>query len=168
MDDIRGAKGKGTNLMQKKIEYPSLVEQAYGILASRGITGVSKLALFNNMVNQGLLNKNGQPTAKALENGLIEAADYNDLNPIQQFKADYPQFSAVPDKFFQVDEQNNVLIGFKGFAFYTTELIDSRTATIKELVSAKQVLAEFKEYGLTDQQLQLADKLIKLIDRITI
>lgn len=64
--------------MQKKIEYPSLVEQAYGILASRGITDVSKLALFNNMVNQGLLNKNGQPTAKALENGLIEAADYND------------------------------------------------------------------------------------------
>lgn len=50
--------------MQKKIEYPSLVEQAYGILASRGITGVSKLALFNNMVNQGLLNKHGQPTKK--------------------------------------------------------------------------------------------------------
>lgn len=154
--------------MQKKIEYPALVEQMHAYLISRGINNVSKLTLFNEMVKDGMINKNGQPTAKALENGLIEAADYNDLNPIQQFKADYPQFSAVPDKFFQVDEQNNVLIGFKGFAFYTTELIDSRTATIKELVSAKQVLAEFKEYGLTDQQLQLADKLIKLIDRITI
>lgn len=90
--------------MQKKIEYPALVEQMHAYLISRGINNVSKLTLFNEMVKDGMINKNGQPTKKAIENGLIEAADYNDLNPIQQFKADYPQFSAVPNKFFQVDE----------------------------------------------------------------
>ena len=144
--------------MQKKIEYPVLVEQMHAYLISRGINNVSKLTLFNEMVKDGMINKNGQPTAKALENGLIEAADYNDLNPIQQFKADYPQFSAVPDKFFQVDEQNNVLIGFKGFAWY---------ASIQELNATKQILALYKQRGLTDQSEQQANSLIESIDRLS-
>lgn len=153
--------------MQKKIEYPALVEQMHAYLISRGITNVSKLTLFNEMVKDGMINKNGQPTAKALENGLIEAADYNDLNPIQQFKADYPQFSAVPDKFFQVDEQNNVLIGFKGFAWYASRLINDENASIQELNAAKQILALYKQRGLTDQSEQQANSLIESIDRLS-
>lgn len=153
--------------MQKKIEYPALVEQMHAYLISRGINNVSKLTLFNEMVKDGMINKNGQPTAKALENGLIEAADYNDLNPIQQFKADYPQFSAVPDKFFQVDEQNNVLIGFKGFAWYASRLINDENASIQELNAAKQILVLYKQRGLTDQSEQQANSLIESIDRLS-
>lgn len=153
--------------MQKKIEYPVLVEQMHAYLISRGINNVSKLTLFNEMVKDGMINKNGQPTAKALENGLIEAADYNDLNPIQQFKADYPQFSAVPNKFFQVDEQNNVLIGFKGFAWYASRLINDENASIQELNAAKQILIIYKQRGLTDQSEQQANSLIESIDRLS-
>lgn len=153
--------------MQKKIEYPALVEQMHAYLISRGINNVSKLTLFNEMVKDGMINKNGQPTAKALENGLIEAADYNDLNPIQQFKADYPQFSAVPNKFFQVDEQNNVLIGFKGFAWYASRLINDENASIQELNAAKQILIIYKQRGLTDQSEQQANSLIESIDRLS-
>ena len=153
--------------MQKKIEYPDLVEHMHAYLISRGINNVSKLTLFNEMVKDGMINKNGQPTAKALENGLIEAADYNDLNPIQQFKADYPQFSAVPDKLFQVDEQNNVLIGFKGFAWYASRLINDENASIQELNATKQILALYKQRGLTDQSEQQANSLIESIDRLS-
>ena len=153
--------------MQKKIEYPVLVEQMHAYLISRGINNVSKLTLFNEMVKDGMINKNGQPTAKALENGLIEAADYNDLNPIQQFKADYPQFSAVPDKFFQVDEQNNVLVGFKGFAWYASRLINDENASIQELNATKQILALYKQRGLTDQSEQQANSQIESIDRLS-
>ena len=153
--------------MQKKIEYPVLVEQMHAYLISRGINNVSKLTLFNEMVKDGMINKNGQPTAKALENGLIEAADYNDLNPIQQFKADYPQFSAVPDKFFQVDEQNNVLIGFKGFAWYASRLINDENASTQELNATRQILALYKQRGLTDQSEQQANSLIESIDRLS-
>lgn len=153
--------------MQKKIEYPALVEQMHAYLISRGINNVSKLTLFNEMVKDGMINKNGQPTKKAIENGLIEAADYNDLNPIQQFKADYPQFSAVPDKFFQVDEQNNVLIGFKGFAWYASRLINDENASIQELNATKQILALYKQRGLTDQSEQQANSLIESIDRLS-
>ena len=153
--------------MQKKMEYPVLVEQMHAYLISRGINNVSKLTLFNEMVKEGMINKNGQPTAKALENGLIEAADYNDLNPIQQFKADYPQFSAVPDKLFQVDEQNNVLIGFKGFAWYASRLINDENASIQELNATKQILALYKQRGLTDQSEQQANSLIESIDRLS-
>lgn len=153
--------------MQKKIEYPVLVEQMHAYLINRGINNVSKLTLFNEMVKDGMINKNGQPTAKALENGLIEAADYNDLDPIQQFKADYPQFSAVPDKFFQVDEQNNVLIGFKGFAWYASRLINDENASIQELNATKQILALYKQRGLTDQSEQQANSLIESIDRLS-
>ena len=153
--------------MQKKIEYPVLVEQMHAYLISRGINNVSKLTLFNEMVKEGMINKNGQPTAKALENGLIEAADYNDLNPIQQFKSDYPQFSAVPDKLFQVDEQNNVLIGFKGFAWYASRLINDENASIQELNATKQILALYKQRGLTDQSEQQANSLIESIDRLS-
>ncbi|NME34617.1 hypothetical protein HF864_07580 [Lactobacillus sp. MRS-253-APC-2B] len=153
--------------MQKKIEYPVLVEQMHAYLISRGINNVSKLTLFNEMVKDGMINKNGQPTKKAIENGLIEAADYNDLNPIQQFKAYYPQFSAVPDKFFQVDEQNNVLIGFKGFAWYASRLINDENASIQELNATKQILALYKQRGLTDQSEQQANSLIESIDRLS-
>ena len=57
--------------MKNIIEYPSLVEQAYGMLLSQGITNVSKLALFNELVKQHLLDANGQPTKKALKEGYI-------------------------------------------------------------------------------------------------
>lgn len=49
--------------MQKKIEYPALVKQMHAYLISRGINNVSKLTLFNEMVKDGMINKNGQPTA---------------------------------------------------------------------------------------------------------
>ncbi|WP_270648778.1 hypothetical protein [Limosilactobacillus mucosae] len=153
--------------MQKKIEYPALVEQMHAYLISRGINNVSKLTLFNEMVKDGMINKNGQPTKKAIENGLIESVDYEELNSVEQFKAEYPQFSAVPDKFFLVDDQNRGLLTFEGFIWYASRLIKDENASIQELNATKQILIIYKQRGLTDQSEQQANSLIESIDRLS-
>lgn len=95
--------------MQLRIEYPALVEQAYAVFLSRGITGISKLTIFNELVNQGLLTKNGQPTQKAFDEGLVESAEGD---PIKRFKVAYPVMANIPDQHFKVQDGHVLMDGY--------------------------------------------------------
>lgn len=150
--------------IKKDIKYPSLVEQAYNFILSRGITGVSKLILFNKMVQDGMLDKNGSPTEKALQSGLVESLDYEELNPIQKFKYDYPQFESIPNDCFSEDDQGRVKISFKGILLYIIQILDKDNPTQQELTGAKHILNAAKEYNLTEIEENAASKLIVLVD----
>ena len=58
--------------MKFNIKYPNLVEQAYNQLKKEGFS-VTKAQVYKRMLNIGMIEKDGMPTQKALDNGLIES-----------------------------------------------------------------------------------------------
>ena len=57
--------------MKFNIKYPNLVEQAYNQLKKDGFS-VTKAQVYKRMLDIGMIEKDGTPTQKALDNGLIE------------------------------------------------------------------------------------------------
>lgn len=80
------------------IQYPALVEQAYNLLISQGVKEVSKQDIYKKLVAEKMLDENGEPTQKAIEQGLVEPA----ITPIEVFKAKFPIFAPIDDKYFNV------------------------------------------------------------------
>lgn len=80
------------------VQYPPLVEQAYNYMLSQGNVQVTKQEVYKMMVSSGMLNEDGTPTKKALKMGLVEEA----TDPISLFKANYPIFASVDDKYFKL------------------------------------------------------------------
>ena len=146
--------------MKNIIEYPSLVEQAYGILASRGITGVSKLALFNELVKENLLDTNGQPTKKAIKEGYIKKYRRDNMSPIKKFKYDYPRFAFLPDSCFKVDH-GAIAISLRGISLYIQRLTRDEQVTEKELHEGQQLLNDWikENKNLTQKQQRLIQNL---------
>lgn len=128
--------------MKNIIEYPSLVEQAYGMLLSQGITNVSKLALFNKLVKENLLDTNGQPTKKAIKEGYIKKYRRDNMSPIKKFKYDYPRFAFLSDSCFKVDH-GAIAISLRGIALYIQRLTRDEQVTEKELHEGQQLLNDW-------------------------
>ncbi|MGP3638794.1 hypothetical protein [Lentilactobacillus hilgardii] len=79
------------------IIYPELVEQSHAYLLSRSVD-VSKDVVYRNMIKCHLIDQNGQPTRKAIDEGLVSEA--NDPNSLALFKARNPLFLPYDDRHF--------------------------------------------------------------------
>lgn len=77
--------------------YPELVEQSHAYLLSRGVD-VSKDVVYRNMIKCHLIDQNGQPTQKAIDEGLV--SETNDPNSLAVFKAQNPLFLPYDDRYF--------------------------------------------------------------------
>lgn len=102
------------------IKYPNLIEQAYNQLKKEGFS-VTKAQVYKRMLNIGMIEKDGMPTQKALDNGLIESPQ----DPIKMFKAQYPIFSIVDDKHFKVID-GIVKIDAKGITQTSTYILNNK------------------------------------------
>lgn len=89
----------------KAKEYPSLVEQVYyhATLSGKG-GGMTKQFIFDQLKKQGLLDKFGQPTPKAIKSGAVKETK----SPIEKFKANNPSLIDIPDSDFNVNDRGDV------------------------------------------------------------
>ena len=80
--------------MNFNIKYPPLVEQAYSHLLSIGLYP-NKDKLYKMLVDEGMIDELGNPTQRAINEGLVEVAGNN---PIERFKAENPLVAHISDK----------------------------------------------------------------------
>lgn len=85
-----------------RVIYPPLVEQAYQFISSQGIEA-TKEDVYRMMVSEGMLTQNGNPTEKALNQGLVK--EYKQQHDtLKAFKRDYRLFRNYPAKEFTKQE----------------------------------------------------------------
>ena len=81
-----------------EIVYPPLVEQSYQFITQQGIS-VTKADVYQMMVTEGMLTQTGDPTKKALEQGIV--TEYKQQHrTLKEFKREYPIFRGYPVKEF--------------------------------------------------------------------
>lgn len=85
-----------------EIIYPPLVEQSYQFITQQSIA-VTKAEVYQMMVSEGMLTQTGEPTKKALEQGIV--TEYKQQHrTLKEFKQEYPIFKGYPVKEFTQQE----------------------------------------------------------------
>ena len=123
--------------MNFNIKYPPLDEQAYSHLLSIGLYP-NKDKLYKTLVDEEMIDELGNPTQRAIDEGLVEVAGNN---PIERFKAENPLIAHVPDEHFKV-RNNQVLMDCYAVRVATTAILNDATATQEQKENAQSLLDE--------------------------
>lgn len=105
-----------------RILYPSLVEDAYNIVTQTGTVKPDKVndvkaRIYRIMVQKGMLNEDGSPTQKAIDEGLVasfsldEQGEY-EPDTLAGLKRMYPMYEGFGDKHFIKTEQGWAADGY--------------------------------------------------------
>ncbi|MBZ2406126.1 hypothetical protein [Liquorilactobacillus hordei] len=86
--------------MKLETIYPSLVEQMYSAMKNSGVTGIDKALIYKEMVEDKMIDANGTPTKKALNERLVTDATERSNMTLLEFKKIYPIFKKFPAKEF--------------------------------------------------------------------
>ncbi|MFT8743226.1 hypothetical protein [Lentilactobacillus hilgardii] len=130
-------------MQDDQIIYPELVEQSHAYLLSRGVA-VSKDVVYRNMIKFHLIDQNGQPTQKAINEGLV--SETNDPNSLAVFKAQNPLFLPYDDRhFIWVAELQEWTADLYVAKDVSKRILDGRVVGDKE--HAKAVLNYLKKQG---------------------
>ena len=121
--------------MKFNIQYPSLIEQAYNHLLSIGLHP-NKDKLYKMLVVKGMIDELGNPTQRAIDEGLIEVAK---SNPIERFKAGNPLFAHIPDEHFKV-HKGQVLMDCYALKTVSTTVLNDPEATAEQKENAQSLL----------------------------
>ena len=81
-----------------QIIYPPLVEQAFQFITSQGIE-TTKDQLYKKMVEDGLLTETGDPTKKAIDQGIVDVYQQKH-ETLKEFKKEYPIFKVYGESEF--------------------------------------------------------------------
>lgn len=89
---------------EANIIYPDLVERSYQIMKSQGVQ-ITKAKLYKKLIESGMLDKYGQPTQMALDEGLVDTytrLDDGTYQPqsLETFKQDNPMYAGYADNHF--------------------------------------------------------------------
>lgn len=89
---------------EANIIYPDLVERSYQIMKSQGVQ-ITKAKLYKKLIESGMLDKYGQPTQMALDEGLVDTyarLDDGTYQPrsLETFKNDNPMYADYADNHF--------------------------------------------------------------------
>ena len=123
--------------MNFNIKYPPLVEQAYSHFLSIGLYP-NKDKLYKMLVDEGMIDELGNPTQRAINEGLVEVAGNN---PIERFKAENPLFAHIPDEHFKV-QNNQVLMDCYAVRVASTTILNDPSATQEQKENAQSLLDE--------------------------
>lgn len=121
--------------MNFNIKYPPLVEQAYSHFLSIGLHP-NKDKLYKMLVDEGMIDELGNPTQRAIDEGLVEVASNN---PIERFKAENPLFAHIPDEHFKV-QNNQVLMDCYAVRVASTTILNDPSATQEQKENAQSLL----------------------------
>lgn len=86
-----------------KIKYPQLVEQAFDILSKSVPLNMAKANsikadIYRELVAEGVLDENGQPTQLAFDKGLIDGGRHQTL---AEYKQEFPQLKGFSSDHFK-------------------------------------------------------------------
>ncbi|PTM21077.1 hypothetical protein DA798_12135 [Lactobacillus sp. PFC-70] len=86
-----------------KIKYPQLVERAFDILnesfpLDMTKANIIKADIYRELVAEGALDENGQPTQLAFDKGLIDGGRHQTL---AEYKQEFPQFKGFSSDHFK-------------------------------------------------------------------
>ena len=135
MADLTPLKRKDKQTMKFNIQYPPLVEQAYSHFLSIGLHP-NKDKLYKMLVDEGMIDERGNPTQRAINEGLVEVAGNN---PIERFKAENPLFAHIPDEHFKV-QNNQVLMDCYAVRVAATTILNDPSATQEQKENAQSLL----------------------------
>ena len=121
--------------MKFNVKYPMLVEQAYNQLIAGGLKP-RKDKLYKMLVDEGMIDELGNPTQRAINEGLVEVAGNN---PIERFKAENPLVAHIPDEHFKVQD-NQVLMDCYAVRVASTTILNDPTATQEQKENAQSLL----------------------------
>lgn len=122
--------------MKFNIQYPPLVEQAYSFMLANGLQ-VKKDQVYKFLVESNMIDEHGNPTQKAIEDGLINKAGDDDL--IGQFKARNPLFSCIPDNHFKVFN-GQVVVDKYALKQAAKTVLNDPTASAEQKANAQSLL----------------------------
>ena len=97
-------KEENNAMNENNIIYPDLVEHSYQIMKSQGVQ-ITKEKLYKKLVKSDMLDKYGQPTQMALDEGLVDTytrLDDGTYQPksLETFKQDNPMYADYADNHF--------------------------------------------------------------------
>ncbi|MBS0954697.1 hypothetical protein [Lactiplantibacillus plantarum] len=86
-----------------KIKYPQLVEQAFEIMKNKAPLNIAnaneiKSAIYRELVDEGALDENGQPTQLAFSKGLVDGGRHQTL---AEYKQEFPQLKGFSANHFK-------------------------------------------------------------------
>lgn len=105
-----------------KVIYPPLVEQSYQLFKAQG-TELSKDKVYKVLIANGMINERGEPTKKAVSEGLVAVFNREHLS-LTEFRKEYPVFDKYSDDMF---------IQFDGIWYVSSEIIPSLSERINSL-----------------------------------
>ncbi|HJF29623.1 MAG TPA: hypothetical protein K8V41_02525 [Ligilactobacillus saerimneri] len=86
---------------ETKLFNSPLVIDAYDMATADGIkTTIPEIA--NALIEAGMITQDGEPTARAIKEGLVERKLMTDHDAIADFKAKYKEFALLSDEYFKV------------------------------------------------------------------
>lgn len=88
------------------------------------------------LVVEGMIDELGNPTQRAIDEGLIEVAK---SNPIERFKAGNPLFAHIPDEHFKV-HKGQVLMDCYALKTASTTVLNDPEATAEQKENAQSLL----------------------------
>lgn len=118
------------------IVYPTLVEQAYYGMLKRGYD-YPKEEIYKALIEANLIDENGNPTQDTLDNNLVEECDSDVL---KRFKAQYPIFMGVDDKYFTVTKRKDVLVNVAGIEKFAKTMLLANSTTRYQKKKARALL----------------------------
>ncbi|TBX38090.1 hypothetical protein EUZ87_14210 [Lactiplantibacillus paraplantarum] len=99
-----------------RVLYPRLVEEAYNYIAKaepavKNAPNAVKSEIYSKMVNDGIIDENGEPTQTAIDRGFIDGDSELDYEPatLTKFKAMYPCYKEYDDSHFSHTDQGWVI-----------------------------------------------------------
>ena len=142
MADLTPLKRKDKQTMNFNIKYPPLVEQAYSHFLSIGLYP-NKDKLYKMLVDEGMIDELGNPTQRAINEGLVEVAGNN---PIERFKAENPLMAHIPNEHFKV-QNNQVLMDCYAVRVASTTILNDPSAPQEQKENAQSLLDKVNSLG---------------------
>jgi len=136
-----------------KIVYPSLVEDAYSIAKQAGTIAPGKVndvkaQIYRIMVHEGMLTENGNPTQKAVDQGLViglSEDSQSEPDTLSGFKRMYPIYDGYSDDHFRKTSMGWVIDAYvmRGVA---NQVLDSPDSTEEQRQTAYSMLQQLEKY----------------------
>ncbi|WP_076635046.1 hypothetical protein [Lactiplantibacillus plantarum] len=95
-----------------RVLYPKLVEEAYNYIAKaepavKNAPNAVKSEIYSKMVNDGIIDENGEPTQECVNRGFVDGGSKPETEPatLAEFKELYPCYKEYDDSHFSHTEQ---------------------------------------------------------------
>lgn len=137
-----------------RVLYPRLVEEAYQYIAEaepfvKNAPNAIKSEIYSKMVNDGVIDENGEPTQTAIDRGLVEESstvEADEPDTLEEFKELYPCYKEYDDSHFSHTEQGWA-IDWYVMKSLSLKALNDPDSTVDQRAFARQALQEIERFS---------------------